>query len=102
MLPDVIEPFFIILIITHKVSIGKKKINKDMGSNKPRYNLRDIYDILYTIDMASLRKIACGKTDGLDDETKAKLSEVKKIAKELGWDQKALNKGIDGVLKNKK
>ncbi len=82
--------------------MGEKKINKDIGSNKPRYNLTDIYDILYTIESDSLRKIASGKTDGLDDETKTELSEVKKIAKELGWDQSALNKGINAVLKNKK
>ncbi len=81
--------------------MGEKKINKDIGSNKPRYNLTDIYDILYTIDIASLRKIASGKTDGLDDETKAKLSEVEKIARELGWDQSAIIKGINVVLKNK-
>ncbi len=82
--------------------MGKKKTNKDIGSNKPRYNLTDIYDILYTIDTASLRKIASGKTEELDEKTKAKLSDVKKIAKELGWDQTALSKGIDVVLNNRK
>ncbi len=89
---------FIILIVTHKEGIGETKINKDICSNKPRYNLTDIYDILYTIDTASLRKNPTGKTDGLDHETKATISEVKKIAKELGWDQSAIIKGIDAVL----
>ncbi len=40
----------------------------------PRYTLTDIYNILYAIDTDSLRNIARGKTDELNDETKAKVS----------------------------
>ncbi len=67
----------------------------------PRYTLTDIYNILYAIDTDSLRNIARGKTDELNDEIKAKVSEVENIAKKLGWDQVALSKGIDIVLRNK-
>ncbi len=73
-----------------------------MTDPNPHYNITDIYDILYSIDSTSLRKIAKGKTDELDDETKTKLSELKRITKELGWDQSNLSIGIEAVLKNRK
>ncbi len=77
------------------------KIKRDNNiSRQTHYNVTDIYEILYSIDADSLRKIARCKADELGDEIKARISEVKKIAKELSWDQTALSKGIDFVLKN--
>ncbi len=63
--------------------MGENKRNNNISRQTPHYNVTDIYEILYSIDADSLRKIAKGKIDKLDDETKAKISELKKIAKEL-------------------
>ncbi len=73
--------------------MGENNINKDLSNDKDSYNLTDIYNILYSIDTDSLRKIANGKIDELDDKIKAKISEVKKIAKELGWNHSGLYRG---------
>ncbi len=69
--------------------------------NKFHYTLTDIYEIIDTIDSDSLRKIISGRTDGLDNKVKAKLSDLGKIGKELGWDQTALNRAIKMELEKR-
>ncbi len=69
-------------------------------TDKPRNNITDIYNILYSIDKDSLRKITEGKTGKLAEGTKIKLLKAEDIAKELGWDKLGLNKAINTVLTN--
>ncbi len=75
-------------------------INESMRNDNHNYNLRDIYNILYTLDKKSLTIMLKGKKDALDDETKAKIAEVENIAKEIGWDQTAISKAIEIVINN--
>ncbi len=77
-----------------------EEIKEGMSRDKPRHNLSDIYRILYALDRESLDKILKGKKDTLDDEIKAKIAEIEEIAKEIGWDQTAISKAIEVVLKN--
>ncbi len=74
--------------------------NKHKG-NKSHYTLTDIYEIIDTIDSDSLRKIISGRTDGLDSKVKAKLSDLEKIGKELGWDKTALNRAFKMELEKR-
>ncbi len=69
-------------------------------TNKPHYNLTDIYDILYNIDKDSLRKIVMGKRGELSERTKARLSKAEEIARDLGWDENGIYTAITVVLKN--
>ncbi len=81
--------------------MGRGEIKEGMNrDNHPRYNLSDIYNILYTLDKESLTKILKSKKDALDDETKVKIAEIEGIAKEIGWDQTAISKAIYFVLQN--
>ncbi len=80
--------------------MGRGEIKEGINRDNPRYNLSDIYNILYTIDKEPLLKILKGKKDALDDETKAKIAEIEKIAKEIGWDQTAISKAIEVVINN--
>ncbi len=75
--------------------------NNEINKAGYRYTLTDIYNILYSIDTGSLKKISRGETDEIGDEIISRISEVKKIATKLGWDESAISKGIDAVLHNK-
>ncbi len=70
------------------------RVSDKHKGNKSHYTLTDIYEIIDTIGSDILRKVISGRTDGLDNKIKAKLSDLEKIGKELGWDRKALNRAI--------
>ncbi len=70
------------------------RITDKHKGNKFHYTLTDIYEIIDTIDSNSLREFNSDRTNGLDNKVKAKLSDLEKIGKELGWDRKALNRAI--------
>ncbi len=77
------------------------EISDKHKGNKSHYTLTDIYEIIDTVDSASLRKVISGRTDGLDNKVKAKLSDLEKIGKELGWDRKALNRALKMELEKR-
>lgn len=64
-------------------------------------NISRIYEIFDALNTETVIKMAKNNADDLDEETRSRMEEVRRVASEIGWSQLDITKALIKVLEKR-